>query len=361
MSRCMRLTIKGTILFLIHVIIPINSPAQNPPFVGTIFVDPDIITSSDTTSYQSVSNAGQGFRTMFDRRVNDWVNVNAYLFNASFDDGLSAEIQVNPEFGSVASALAEAQKYGEVIGRIPTALRVDVQTVWIHKGVEPFGGGNNNLLIHTGQADLYIADGILEETFVHEASHTSLDADHASSAGWLAAQVADDLFISSYARDNPDREDIAESFLLYLAVRFRSDRITQSLKDLIEEAMPNRIAYFDQQSFDMHPVYSLVTGVNDPATIKLPNTFALLQNYPNPFNPPTTIEYSIPHPEYVSIIIYNLIGEEVTRLVDGKQKAGNHTTTWDASKFASGIYFYRLQVGPPAGGFIQTRKMLLLK
>lgn len=191
---------------------------------------------------------------MFDRRVNNWVYLNAFLFDATFDDGLAIEIQVNPEFGDTASALAQASKYAPVIGRLPSCLRADVETVWIHLGDFPFGGGNNNILIHIGQADQYEADGILEETLVHEASHTSLDADHAASAGWLAAQSADEEFISTYARDNPTREDIAESFLLYLAVRHRSDRISQSLAETISQTMPNRLSYFDNQPLDLYPL-----------------------------------------------------------------------------------------------------------
>ena len=120
--------------------------------------------------------------------------------------------------------------------------------------MQPFGGGNNNLLIHTGQSALYEADGILEETFVHEASHTSLDAAHASAAGWLAAQAADNEFISTYARDNPTREDVTESFLPYLAIRYRSERISQSLADTMLQTIPNRITYFDAQAFDMYPI-----------------------------------------------------------------------------------------------------------
>ncbi|MEX2306575.1 MAG: hypothetical protein WD738_03230 [Pirellulales bacterium] len=240
----------------------------DPPFFGTIFIDPDIIVASDPTTFQGVTYAGQGLRLMFDRRVNDWTTVNAYLFDASFDDGLSIEIQVNPEFGSSDDALIEAETYGAVIGQLPTALRADVETVWIHQGTELFGGGNNNLLIHTGQADLYAADGILEETFVHEASHTSLDATHAAAPGWLAAQEADGEFISVYARDYPDREDIAESFLPYLAVRYRSDRISQSLLDTIVQTIPNRIDYFDAQSFDMYPLVTVVPGdYNDDGVV----------------------------------------------------------------------------------------------
>ena len=225
-----------------------------PPFSGTIFIDPDIITASDPTAFTNMTYAGQGMRTMFDRRVNAFVTLNAYLFNARFDDGLTAEIQVNPEFGSTNAASIEANKYAIVIGRLPTISRSRVQTVWIHQGVQPFGGGNNNLLIHIGQADLYAADGILEETLVHESGHSSLDPLHASAPGWLAAQTTDPEFISTYARDNPTREDIAESYLPWLAVRHRPHRISATLSNTIAVTIPNRLAYFDSQNFAMYPI-----------------------------------------------------------------------------------------------------------
>ena len=216
----------------------------SPPYSGTIFVDPDILTEDDPTYFQGLEDAGQASRTMYDRR-SGWVSENAFLFNASFSDLPDVEIQVNPEFENIDAARLEAEKYAPVIGRLPKCLREDVETVWIHKGVYGFGGGNNNLLIHTGQADEYVASGILEETFIHEACHTSLDAEHAFAEEWLAAQIADDAFISTYARDNLTREDIAESFLLYYALRYRAERISESVAEVIQETMPNRIAYFD--------------------------------------------------------------------------------------------------------------------
>ena len=227
---------------------------KNPPFGGTIFIDPDIVVPTDPSTFQEVSYAGQGNRRMFDRRVNDWINVNAFLFNATFEDGFTIEIQVTPEFGSAEAAMAEAQKYGPLVGQLPTALRIDVQTVSIHKGTELFGGGNNNLLIHTGQSDEYISQGILEETLIHEAAHTSLDATHANAPGWVAAQEADAVSISTYARDFQSREDIAESFVTYIAVKYRSDRISKGLADTIHQTIPNRIEYFDKQSFNMFPL-----------------------------------------------------------------------------------------------------------
>lgn len=225
----------------------------SPPFAGTIFLDPDIITKDDPTSFKSLTPTGQGSRVMFDRRVNNWITVDAFLFLVIFDDGLSTEVQVNPEFVTSELAQVEVQKYALEIGRLPKSLRMNVETVWIHKGVQPFGGGNKNILIHVGQADLYVMDGILEETLVHEATHTSLDATHAASSGWLDAQKKDPTFISTYARDNPTREDVAETFLLYLAVTHRKDRISSELEKTVTTTIPNRIKYLNIQSWDLHP------------------------------------------------------------------------------------------------------------
>ena len=258
---------------IVVIMLAIGRAHAEPPFWGTIFIDPDIITASDPTTFTHMTYAGRGLRTMYDRRVTNWVNLNAFLFNASFNDGLSIEVQVNPEFNDTTSASFEANKYAIVIGRLPTALRLHVQTVWIHQGVQPFGGGNNNLLIHTGQGDLYSADGILEETFVHEGSHSSLDATHAAATGWLAAQAADPEYISVYARDNPTREDIAESFLTWLAVRYRPERITSTLSNSIAAAIPNRLAYFDRQYLDMYPIVPIsAVEAGVPGTLIVPSS-----------------------------------------------------------------------------------------
>ena len=97
-------------------------------------------------------------------------------------------------------------------------------------------------------------------------------------------------------------------------------------------------------------------GVDDEIT-GLPTYYNLSEPYPNPFNPTTSIEYSLPLSGEVSLIVYNLLGHEVAKLVNGEIEAGYHKVRWNASNFASGIYFYRLR----AGDFVLTRKMLLLK
>jgi hypothetical protein len=98
---------------------------------------------------------------------------------------------------------------------------------------------------------------------------------------------------------------------------------------------------------------------------KMPGELYLKQNYPNPFNPRTTIEFSIPKTEFVTLKIYNLLGQEVATLVSDRLKAGNYNFTWDASSLASGMYFYELKAGDPStgsgSGYVQTRKMVYLK
>ena len=221
---------------------------------------------------------GQKQREMFDRRRNSWIKNSAYIFNAIFSDGSNIEVQVNSEFSSSENAFNYAEKYSKVIGQLPNILRKDVRTVWIHKGKNPFGGGNFNLLIHTDQGDEYISDGILEETLIHEASHTSLDwpgisKNHGISKGWIEAQKADKGYISDYAEDYPNREDIAESFLPWVVVRYKADRIGEKHRNKIIKAIPNRLRYFDLQGFDMRP-FKLNEKKQDSKTNQIRNSFS---------------------------------------------------------------------------------------
>ncbi len=97
-----------------------------------------------------------------------------------------------------------------------------------------------------------------------------------------------------------------------------------------------------------------VTGINkDP----VPANFRLGQNFPNPFNPTTTIEFSLPNRAYVNLAVYNLLGQEIETLVSEMRETGTHKTTWDATGFPSGIYFYRLN----AGTFTETKRMVLVR
>jgi hypothetical protein len=94
---------------------------------------------------------------------------------------------------------------------------------------------------------------------------------------------------------------------------------------------------------------------------ELPEGYALDQNYPNPFNPVTNISFTLGDPGDVSLIVYDVTGRQVARLIDGKLSSGTHNVTWNSlsngQAFASGVYFYRLQT--PVG--YQVKKMVLMK
>jgi probable HAF family extracellular repeat protein len=97
--------------------------------------------------------------------------------------------------------------------------------------------------------------------------------------------------------------------------------------------------------------------VEDQGSLLSPNSYNLAQNYPNPFNPVTTIRYSIPQRSSVALKVYDVLGNEVTTLVNEEKERGVYAVNFDASGLASGLYLYRLQ----AGSFVQTKKMIVLK
>ena len=88
-----------------------------------------------------------------------------------------------------------------------------------------------------------------------------------------------------------------------------------------------------------------------------PKSYSLFQNYPNPFNPETSLSFELPEAGKVSLIVYDVQGREIAKLVDEYKPAGSHSITWNAEGFTSGIYFARLT----AGNFTQTQKLLLIK
>lgn len=89
----------------------------------------------------------------------------------------------------------------------------------------------------------------------------------------------------------------------------------------------------------------------------IPINFQLLQNYPNPFNPTTTISYSIPEEKFITLKIYDVLGREVSVLVNEKKPAGNYKVEFNANNLSSGVYFYRLT----AEGYTDTKKFVLLR
>lgn len=100
-------------------------------------------------------------------------------------------------------------------------------------------------------------------------------------------------------------------------------------------------------------VANMVSNEFDDAPVKI----ALDQNYPNPFNPATTISYTLREAENIRLEVFNIQGQKIATLFEGRQQAGEHDVPFDASNLSSGVYMYRLQTASQ----ILTRQMVLIK
>ncbi len=122
------------------------------------------------------------------------------------------------------------------------------------------------------------------------------------------------------------------------------------------------ILYFSFNQYKLVPRNDGDYGTRQTTSVKqtiteIPKEFALSQNYPNPFNPSTKIDFDLPKSGLVSLKIYNVLGQEIASLVSGNYAAGHYTIPFEASRFTTGIYFYRLQ----SGSGVAVKKMLLIK
>jgi hypothetical protein len=111
-------------------------------------------------------------------------------------------------------------------------------------------------------------------------------------------------------------------------------------------------------------IYSAFAFIGSPSSVVsvtegqvIPEGFQLEQNFPNPFNPSTKIEFNLPQAEFVSLKVFNSLGQVIATIVNGPREAGNYSVTWNAGLFPSGVYFYQITAGP----FVKTRKLLLLR
>jgi hypothetical protein len=173
------------------------------------------------------------------------------------------------------------------------------------------------------------------------------------------------------ASSDPDAGDSIAFYRVYMALdsTFTTELDSQAVSattlvwnDLeAEQVYWWRVKAFDTRglatpSNQIWSFYARASAISDQ-DVQIPSVFALHPNWPNPFNPTTVIRYDVPTTSQVRLTMFNLLGQEVARLVDGKQLPGSYTISWDASAFPSGVYLCRME----ASGFVQTRKMVLVK
>jgi hypothetical protein len=166
-----------------------------------------------------------------------------------------------------------------------------------------------------------------------------------------------DLFISSRNQDDTWNDPI-----------HLGPQINSSEEDAFPYISPDGLYFFfttfktgdlgyNPYWVDARVIYSLITDVNDKRQSGSPEGFFLSQNFPNPFNPSTTISYQIPEPGFVSLKVFDVLGNEIATLVNEEKPAGNYEFNFDGTQLTSGIYFYRIVWD----NFSETKKMSLIK
>ena len=225
--------------------LPLFVAAQDkstPPYsdtAGTVF---DIITTDDPTILVCIAPQGQAPRQIWDKRVDGEPVVEAHLFLARYADGAEIEIGINPEF-SPAEAAMLADRFAPILGQLPSSLRAGIKRFSVHDGDEGFHAGTGQIVVYLGRADQRASYAHLEESIFHEAVHASWDEAHRLSADWIAAQKADGMFLTDYAAQTPDREDLAETALFAFAILHHPERFPPVDTEDTLRAVPNRIAY----------------------------------------------------------------------------------------------------------------------
>lgn len=149
-----------------------------------------------------------------------------------------------------------------------------------------------------------------------------------------------------------------------------TDRIFSIVTSLGTSQTMTIIGTFNQSGNEVSGTYSanmygtICSGVWGPIMSsidnkenEIPTNYFLFQNYPNPFNPSTVIQFSIPEEVFVSLHVYNTVGEKIAELVNKQLSASTYSVNFDTSDLPNGVYFYKIQ----AGDFTQTKKMILLK
>lgn len=188
----------------------------------------------------------------------------AHLFDSSYSDGTSVALMISADFKTADEARQEALRYTARLGKLPTALRQGVRRVVVHKGGRDTTAFSDVglIVLYSENATKRISTHDLEETVFHESVHAAWDKAHAASPEWREAQKKDGRFVTAYARENPDGEDLAESALFAYTLLHHPERIPKAEAEKIRQAIPARIDYVAKLVPPGKPVHFAVCMVD---------------------------------------------------------------------------------------------------
>jgi len=214
-----------------------------------------------------------------------------------------------------------------------------------------YDGDVNGVCMSYSNGTLWLAGNIVRRSINFGVNWTSYDVLGSPNSATSIASNGTDVYISTGGLGCNVFHGYLQGSTYSFALRNSGLPYSLSTKDMVVGY--NNILLSSDNAI-WRSTLSYLTKIKSEVT---PVNFALKQNYPNPFNPSTTIRYQVPKQEVITLKIYDIGGKEIETLVSEKQSPGTYEVTWNASKYTSGAYFYKIETE----SFTDTKRMLLIK
>lgn len=254
-----------------------NLEAQDPLFPNSVVSnDIDFILGSDEDEFSSLTFIGLDDKEMPSSISNELFDEDTYVFEATFSDGETIEIWCHSTFPTQEDAQEYADKVCPRLGKLPTFQRNMLDHVVVHFGdAGAFAEIEGQFIIlYSDNIDARISTNDLEETIFHESVHASYQFMYQNDNIWTGAQSSDPTFVTNYAQDNPQVEDMAESALFAYTFLAHPGRLSEEIENWLEENIPNRLDFFryiyqfNSTTTDEYPEINIISYPN-PTTNKV--------------------------------------------------------------------------------------------
>lgn len=222
-----------------------NLAHSDPLFPNSVVSnDLDFITTEDPSAFYCLKYFGRDRQEMPDKRNDQLFVDRVHTFEAWFEDGSTVGIWVHPKLGSTAKAERMARKIVDPLGRLPSFMRESLNHVVVHAGDHTAFAEDRGqfFVLYDRNISKRIATHDLEETVFHEAVHATMDIPFGSRSAWKTAQRKDGGFVTDYAAQLPDKEDLAETALFAFAYYRHPNRLPSEVRAKLEQLIPHRLA-----------------------------------------------------------------------------------------------------------------------
>lgn len=223
--------------------------AQEPLFKNSVVSnDLEFIRTDDPSVLKAVNLLKRERKEMPDRRKDVLFADQTAVFRILFKDGITTEIWAHPDFDDAEEVQELVELIAGGLGKLPRLMRAKLSHVILHRGDEiAFGEEKGHFFVlYSENIRQRIRTHDLEETIFHEASHATLEEDHAAHPDWLAAQKNDGAFITDYAAKLPAQEDLPESALFAYTLIKYPGRLPKKIEEGVRERIPHRLRYFEK-------------------------------------------------------------------------------------------------------------------